>query len=228
MRNSRKINGIVNKHGFPIKSQVVDHAAELWGESEAIALRCTGKCAEQLTSAERFALCVITGASLRYERSGDAPGTMQTVYPCKVVDKEGGGLSVVQLTPPPVPETKGGGGDAPPNIPTTILNRPHVAHHPFNPSLGGGGGCSEPSSGAVCDLCGDRLRFNVPRMGFCGGFVHADTGSFHCHRQKCSKCNGSGKVLQETGQDVDLSCQLKEAMCEGCNGSGETGKPLQS
>ena len=31
-----------------------------------------------------------------------------------------------------------------------------------------------------CMNCGREMRYNVPRLGPDGGFVHADTGSFLC------------------------------------------------
>lgn len=35
-------------------------------------------------------------------------------------------------------------------------------------------------SAPTCGFCGKRMRFNVPRMGSAGGFVHADTDSLSC------------------------------------------------
>jgi len=32
----------------------------------------------------------------------------------------------------------------------------------------------------ICDTCGKRMRYNVPRLGPSGGYVHADTGSLSC------------------------------------------------
>lgn len=36
----------------------------------------------------------------------------------------------------------------------------------------------------TCMNCGKAMRYNVPRMGASGGFVHADTGSLTCDGQK--------------------------------------------
>jgi hypothetical protein len=34
--------------------------------------------------------------------------------------------------------------------------------------------------GPVCAKCGEAMRYNVPRMGPAGGFIHAATGKFEC------------------------------------------------
>ena len=36
----------------------------------------------------------------------------------------------------------------------------------------------------ICCDCGKRMRYNVPRLGPSGGYVHADTGRFSCDHQE--------------------------------------------
>jgi len=38
----------------------------------------------------------------------------------------------------------------------------------------------DKSTGYWCGDCGHAMRFNVPRMGPSGGFVHANTASLQC------------------------------------------------
>jgi hypothetical protein len=44
----------------------------------------------------------------------------------------------------------------------------------------------DKSTGHWCAHCGAAMRFNIPRMGPAGGFVHALTGSLLCGPQPSS------------------------------------------
>ena len=66
-----------------------------------------------------------------------------------------------------------------------------------------------------CAYCGEEMRYNVPRLGPDGGYVHAETGSLLCkaqienpaverracpdcyggHFRPCQTCGDSGHVL---------------------------------
>jgi hypothetical protein len=96
-----------------------DPAADLWAESIDLATKAADtKKADQLNSAERFAVCLVSGAAIRFD--GDI---LKTANHCKVEDKHGGGFKVSQLTPPPVRETCRVPAQIPPHLAEVILNR---------------------------------------------------------------------------------------------------------
>jgi hypothetical protein len=98
---------LIAPNGTPVASAAHDPAVDLWDESARIAMECVGKKSYQLTTREKFAVCLVSGAHLRFDQEHDgAQPQLKTVHPCRVQDKATGGFVVTQLTPPPVTQEK--------------------------------------------------------------------------------------------------------------------------
>lgn len=99
-------HGLVGANGAPFKASVVDHAVELWREAYAVAVGCAKLEADKLTNAQKWAICALAGAAMRFDQK---TGQLETAHPCSVV-RERGKFVVRESSPlPPVREVKGGG-----------------------------------------------------------------------------------------------------------------------
>jgi hypothetical protein len=113
-------NAIIYPNGQLIDPAPHDPARDLWDESADIAMRATGRPADSLSQREKFAVCVVAGASLHYvKRDGHQP-SLETVHACNV-QRVGARWKVTQVTPPPtLPPIASGRGASPQIPPETV------------------------------------------------------------------------------------------------------------
>jgi len=77
---------------------------------------------------------------------------------------------------------------------------------------------------AICGACGKEMKFNVPRIGPAGGYVHAETGKLSCGEQM-----DHGQLLSQAydiRKEVSrMSAQQKAQLEAQAHGQPEDVKP---
>lgn len=61
---------------------------------------------------------------------------------------------------------------------------------------------AQAGSVATCGKCGKAMRYNVPRLGPAGGFVHADTGSPMCAKETAVEAQRQSELPAPAGSTI--------------------------